>query len=64
MSKKPKYWDSWKGRILRAIILDKLETWTEVRERAGLEQRQMFKVVRELQRLGILEYLDDKRFRM
>ncbi len=64
LSKKPRYWDSWKGRILRAIILDNATTWKDVKNRSGLEQRKMFKVVRELDKAGVLEYSKDSGFRI
>jgi len=64
MSKNPRYWDSWKGQILRAIIIDKLDTWIEVRDKAELTQRKMFKVVGELRRVGVLEYSKNDGFKI
>ncbi|MFQ5884745.1 MAG: phospholipase D family protein [Thermoplasmata archaeon] len=60
MSKKPKHWDSWKGKVLRAIIFEKAETWQEVKEKSELTQKQMLKVIRELRRSGKLEYPESK----
>lgn len=67
MSDKPKHWDSWKGRVLRAIIYERAETWSEVRDKSGLTQKQMLKVIKEMRRAGILEYREErgeKRFRV
>ena len=32
----PKYWGSWKGRVLTAIALNGEQTWTELLEKTGL----------------------------
>lgn len=56
MSDKPKYWDSWKGQLLRAIVLDGVDTWKDVREKSGLSQNQMLKVVKELRKSETIDY--------
>jgi hypothetical protein len=64
MTDKPKYWDSWKGQILRAIIIDNASTWGEVKRNVDLTHKQMYKAVGELQRLNAIEYSKDKDFRV
>ena len=64
MSNKPRYWDSWRGQILRAIIIDKAITWLDVREKSGLEQKKMFKVVGELKRANELDYSKETGFKV
>ena len=67
MSEKPKYWDSWRGQILRAIILDNVDTWKEVRDKSGLSHNQMLKAVNELRKSEIIDYSEIdgvKRFRV
>lgn len=56
MSRKPKYWDSWRGKVLRAIIYDGATTWKEVKERTNLDHGQLYKAVGELQRTGVIDY--------
>lgn len=64
MTEKPRYWDSWKGRILRAVILDDAVLWDEVKQKSGLEHRQMYRAVGELQKKQLIEYSQDKTFRV
>ncbi len=67
MSDKPKYWDSWKGQILRAIIFDAADHWKDVREKSGLSQNQMLKAVKELRNSETIAYEEIegiKRFRI
>ena len=64
MSDKPKYWDSWRGALLRAIILDGAVTWSEALEKSELTHRQLYKVVGELREIGVLGYGDDKVFQI
>jgi phosphatidylserine/phosphatidylglycerophosphate/cardiolipin synthase-like enzyme len=67
MSAKPKYWDSWRGQILRAIILDNVDTWKDVRDKSGLSHNQMLKAVKELRRYEVIDYSEIdgmKRFRV
>ncbi len=67
LSKKPKYWDSWRGQLLRSIILDGVDTWKDVREKSGLSQNQMLKVVKELRKSETIDYGEiegEKRFRV
>jgi phosphatidylserine/phosphatidylglycerophosphate/cardiolipin synthase-like enzyme len=67
MSEKPKYWDSWKGQVLRAIIFDGVDTWKDVREKSGLSHNQMLRVVKELRKSETIDYEEIegiKRFRV
>ena len=49
--------------MLRAIIVENVNTWADVRDKSGLTHQQMFKAVRELQNKGVLRY-DDKVFQV
>ena len=67
MTQKPKYWDSWRGQLLRAIILEGVDTWKDVREKSGLSQNQMLRVVKELRKSETIDYGEIegvKRFRI
>ena len=64
MPKKPRYWDSPKGQVLRAIIIDKAVTWADVKIRSGLKHGMMYEVVGELLRADVLEYSKDEGFRI
>ena len=65
MGNKPKYWDSVKGQVLRAIIFDGATKWEEVRKKSNLSHKQLYKVVGELKHAGVIDYSEtgkDKRF--
>lgn len=38
---KPKYWGSWKGRVIKAIALDGAETWDDIRDLTGLSSESL-----------------------
>lgn len=46
--KKPNFWDSWKGRIIRAIVLDGLYTRDKILKRTRLEEEQFEQAFNEL----------------
>lgn len=48
MPEEPTYWGSWKGRVIKAIALDRIQTWPEIREITGLSQRALNRVLKEL----------------
>ena len=44
----PNFWNSWKGRIIRAIVLDGLYTRDEILERTQLQGKQFEQALNEL----------------
>lgn len=46
--REPKYWGSWKGRVISAIVTDGEQTWTELLEKTGLNAASLNKVLAEL----------------
>ncbi len=48
MSGEPRYWGSWKGRVVRAIAVDHAQTWNEIRDQTGLSPLTLNKVLSEL----------------
>jgi predicted transcriptional regulator len=53
--KEPRYWGSWKGRVIKAIVQDGAKTWNDIREFTGLSQGSLNKALSELFDLSILE---------
>ncbi len=60
---KPKYFESWKGKVALAIV-EGSRTWDEIRERSGLSPRSLNKVLAEMQSSGILTKQEDKSYRL
>ena len=60
---KPLYFDSWKGMVARAIVLDGARTWTEIRDSTGLPRNSFNKVLAEMLSSKALEKKDDKTYR-
>ena len=48
MSGEPKYWGSWKGRVVKAIAIDRAQTWNDIRDATGLSPISLNKVLSEL----------------
>ena len=48
MAKEPRYYGSWKGRIIKAIAIDRAQTWTAIRDKTGLSPKTLNKVLSEL----------------
>lgn len=44
----PTYWGSWKGRIVKAIAIDRAFTWAELKELTGLSTRSLNHALSEL----------------
>ncbi|MFB0523478.1 MAG: phosphatidylserine/phosphatidylglycerophosphate/cardiolipin synthase family protein [Candidatus Bathyarchaeia archaeon] len=44
----PKFWGSWKGRVLKAIVVDKATKWEEIRELTGLSEESLNTALSEL----------------
>lgn len=46
--REPRYWGSWKGRVVSAIVTNGEQTWTELLEKTGLNVTSLNKVLAEL----------------
>lgn len=46
--REPKYWGSWKGRVVSAIVTGGEQTWTELLEKTGLATTSLNRVLAEL----------------
>lgn len=55
MLEEPRYWESWKGRVVKAIAIDGVRTWTEIRDSTGLSPMSLNKVLSELFNADMLE---------
>jgi phosphatidylserine/phosphatidylglycerophosphate/cardiolipin synthase-like enzyme len=55
MSKEPRYWGSWKGRVIRAIAIDRAQTWAEIRDLTGLSPKSLNRVLAEMFDAEVLE---------
>ncbi len=60
---KPKYFDSWKGKVALAVV-EGARTWDEIREHSGLSPRSLNKVLAEMQSNEILTKLEDRSYRL
>ena len=58
----PKFWNSWKGRIIRAIVLDGLYTRDKIRKRTQLQEEQFEQALNELFQNELLTEKHDDRF--
>jgi len=54
-TRKPKYWGSWKGRVLKAIVINGAKTWLEIRDLTGLSEDSLNVALSELYTAGVLE---------
>ena len=59
---KPKFWNSWKGRIIRAIVLDGLYTRDKILKRTRLQEEQFEQALNELFQNELLTEKHDNRF--
>jgi len=64
MSDSPRYWGSWKGRVIKAIALDKTFSWNEIRDSTGLSPKSLNKVLAELFDAKALEKNDNGEYRV
>lgn len=48
MSEKLRYWGSWKGRVIKAISIDGVFAWEEIRDLTGLSSQSLNQVLAEL----------------
>ena len=53
--KKPRYWDSWKGKVIRAIALKDAKYWQDIRETSGFTPPVLNRVLAELLNPHVLE---------
>ena len=58
----PKFWNSWKGRIIRAIVLDGLYTRDKLLKRTQLQKKQFEQALNELFQNELLTEKHDDRF--
>ncbi len=55
MPEEPRYWGSWKGRVIRAIAIDRAQTWPEIRDLTGLSPKSLNRVLAEMFDAEVLE---------
>lgn len=60
---KPKYFDSWKGKVDLAIV-EGARTWDEIREHSGLSPRSFNRVLAEMLSSNMLDKLEDGSYRL
>jgi phosphatidylserine/phosphatidylglycerophosphate/cardiolipin synthase-like enzyme len=48
LSEEPKYWGTWKGRVIKYIAIDRAFTWEELRDLTGLSRTSLNIVLSEL----------------
>ena len=58
----PRFWSSWRGRIIRAIVLDRLYTRNEILKRTQLDEEQFEQALSELSQHSLLTRADKERF--
>jgi len=51
----PRFWGSWKGRVIKAIVEDHAKTWLEIRDLTGLSAKSLNTALAEMFDLAILE---------
>ncbi|MHA1712700.1 MAG: hypothetical protein ACTSW4_01445, partial [Candidatus Ranarchaeia archaeon] len=60
----PRYWGSWKGRVIKAISIDGARTWEEIRDHTGLWLQTLKAVLRELFNAKAIEKREDATYRV
>ena len=58
----PKFWNSWEGQIIRAIVIDDLFTIDEIRKRTLLQEEPFEQTIEELFQNGLLTEKHDGLF--
>ena len=58
----PRFWYSWKGLIIRAIVLDRLYKKNEIFKRTHLDEKQFEQALGELSKYELLSRADEDRF--
>ena len=59
MKEEPRYWGSWKGRVVKAIAIDRAQTWNDIRDLTGLSKTSLNKVLSELYDAKAIERDDE-----
>jgi hypothetical protein len=54
VSQKPRYHDSWMGKVLKAIVIDGAETWSELQATTEIPEKGLNQTLSELFRLNLL----------
>lgn len=60
----PRYWGSWKGRVIRAVVVDNAKTWNEIHGLTGLSSKSLNRALYEMFELGVLEKKADGTYRV
>jgi len=60
----PKYWGSWKGRVIKAIVLDGARAWNDIRDLTGLSPSSLNVALSEMFDAGILKKKTDGTYRV
>ena len=58
----PRYWGSWKGRVISAIVNDGEQSWTDLLEKTGLYEGSLKKVLAELFQVPAIEKTPEGRY--
>jgi len=60
----PRYYGSWKGRVIKTIVIDGIRDWKGLQESTELSPKSLNRAIAELRHLGILTQDEDKRYRV
>lgn len=63
-AEKPRYWGSWKGRVIKAIVLNSAQTWDDIRDFTGLSPKSLRRALAEMYDVGILDKRTDGTYRV
>ncbi len=64
MSETLQYWGSWKGRVIKAISIDGVYSWEEIRDLTGLSRQTLNQVLAELFDAKAIYKLEDGQYRV
>jgi len=59
VTSEPEFWGSWKGRVLKAIVIDGARRWDEIRDLTGLSAYSLNIALNELEMAGALAKTTD-----
>ena len=62
MMQEPRYWSSWKGRVIRAIALDGIYTKNGIHEATGLTESRLETVLDEMLKSNLLKTMWKERY--
>jgi phosphatidylserine/phosphatidylglycerophosphate/cardiolipin synthase-like enzyme len=62
--KEPRYYGSWKGRVIKAIVIDGIRDWKGLQESTELSPKSLNRAIAELRQIGILTQDEDKKYRV